>query len=213
MFIRRNNDRLADFYERVYNYPTTYFDTSFKSLTSFYECCYGLPYDKKAENILYNYFIHKKFTKDTFEYSDKYNLEDYDFSNVDTIKESMMNGELYSELVFKSNNVKNINNIYIASKINSYDDFKNIKPHKYVLFDFLNSETVKTIDVGELVEKALIYFKTRDINSIRTDFKNHEYKLQQVKHDNIEIPVPEGGDDIDSYGFRYYRYIINPNAF
>ena len=213
MLIRRNNHNINDFYERVYNYPTVYFDTSFKSLNLFYECCYGLPYDKKAENILYNYFIHKKFTKDTFEYSDKYNLEDYDFNNVDIIKESMMSGELYSELVFKSNNVKNINNIYIASKINSYDDFKNIKPHKYVLFDFLNSETVKTIDVGELVEKALIYFKTKDISLIRTDFKSHEYRLEQIKHDNIEELVPDGEDDIDDYGFRYYRYIINPNAF
>lgn len=213
MFIRRNNDRLADFYERIYNYPTAYFDTSFNLLTSFYECCYGLPYDKKAENILYNYFIHKKFTKDTFEYSDKYDLEDYDFSNVDEIKQSIMSGELYSELVFKSDNVNNINNIYIASKINSYDDFKNIKRHKYILFDFLNSESIKTIEVGELVEKALIYFKTRDISLIRIDFKSHEYRLEQIKHDNIEELVPDGEDDIDDYGFRYYRYIINPNAF
>ena len=148
-----------------------------------------------------------------FEYSDIYDSEDYDFSNVDEIKQAIMSGELYSELVFKSNNVTNINNIYIASKINSYDDFKNIKQHKYILFDFLNSESIKTIEVGELVEKALIYFKTRDISLIRKKNKNHEYRLEQIKHNNIEELVPDGEDDIDNYGFRYYRYIINPNAF
>jgi len=211
MFIKRTNDKITNFYECVYDYPTSYFNIS--NLKPFYECCYGLPYDSKAENILYNYFIDKKFTKDNFEYSNKYELDNYDFSNVDEIKEYIMSGELYSELVFKSNNVNNINNIYIASKVNSYDDFKNIKPHKYILFDFLNSKSIKTIDVGEAVEKALIYFKTLDINLIRIDFKSHEYRLEHIKHDNIEELVPDGEDDADEYGFRYYRYIINPNAF
>ena len=211
MFIRRNNDRLADFYERVYNYPTSHFDIN--SIQSFYECCYGLPYNVEAENILYNYFTEKRFTKDDFEYSDRYNLHYYDFSNVQEIKDEILHGKLYSELVFISNNVDKINNIYIASNINSYDDFENIKKHEYILFDFLNSTNVKSIYVGEEVVKALIYFKSMDVSLIKTHFKGHTYRLDHVKHEHIEELVPEGEDDVDDYGFRYYRYVINPNNF
>jgi len=211
MFIKRNRDWISNFYDLVYNYPTSKFDIN--SINSFYECCYGLPYDSNAEYILYNYFIDKKFTKDEFEYSDKFKLTNYDFHNVEEIKEAIIHGGLYSDLVFTSNNIDSINNIYIASKVNNYENFKNITFHKYILFNFLNSESIKTIEVGNEIEKALIYFKSRDVNLIDTDFKNHEYRLEHIKHDKIDELVPEGEDDVDDYGFRYYRYIINPNAF
>ena len=216
MFVRKNADNTLypTFYEQVYDFPTQYFNIS--NISNFYECCYGLSYDKNAENILYDYFIDKKFTKDTFIKSDVYySIDDEnDYSNLPEVQQYIMSGDLYNDLVFKSNNIV-INNIYIASRMNYYDDFKNVKKHKYIIFDFLKSNSIKTIEVSEDIEKAMIYFKTKDISLIRTDFKKHVVRLEHLKHENISESevVPEGEDDADEYGFRYYRYIINPDNF
>ncbi len=218
MFVRKSNDsyRYPTFYEDVYNYPSSLFDVS--NMFNYYECCYGLSYDRKAEDILYAYFIDRKFTKSNFEKSDKYysTIDENDYRYIPEVQQSIMNGELYSNIVFKSNlneNNESISNVYIASKMNYYGDFKDIKKHKYIVFDFLSFESIKTIDVSKDIDKAMIYFKTKDITEIRTNFNGHSVKLEHLKHDNNEELVPEGEDDVDEYGYRYYRYIINPNAF
>ena len=155
-----------DFYKHVYGKPfTTDDEFHLNDLKDFYEICYGLPYSIEIENYIINYFKN-------IEHKELSTVTDLDIINgieglddiIDILGTFEINSSDYSNIVFKSN--RNINNIYIAAYANEYTDFKHVYKHCYRIFNFNDSDDVKTIEISPNITGVVIFFKTKNIDNI-----------------------------------------------
>ena len=204
-----------DYYNTVYNEPFTN-DSEFQinNIMSYDEICYGLPYIAKAENILYCYYIDRIYSAD--------GVDRPKFSKIENRNKNMTSSD-YSNVVFKCN--RDITNVYIAANINTYDDLMNIKPNEYIIYDFLDCNYIKSIDCSKNVSKALIYFKTKDLTELEErinidgrvkdkivgdKYAEDAYIFQYINPITHEVV---DGEMIDEEGYKYYRCVVNPDAF
>ena len=219
----KGNTYIGDnYYNTVYNTPFTN-DSEFQinDITDYNEICYGLPYNSQAENILYCYYIDRIYSVDGVD-KPKFNKIEYNPSTYEYLSENITSSD-YSNVVFKCN--RDITNVYIAANINTYDDLMNIKPNEYIIYDFIDCNNIKSIDCSRNINKALIYFKTKDLLKLEERINIYGRVKDKIIDDKYAIdayifqyinPITHevvDGEMIDEKGYKYYRCVVNPDAF